>query len=95
MRGRPSLLTTMPNEVSNANVHVLPYNINWMNSVFRSRARAEALLSPERESGNLTTRDYDAAIQFLPGTHHYYPVRPLSSLWLFLRSHLVSLFSAS
>jgi len=64
------------NEVSesNGNVHVLRYNINWMDSVFRSRARAEALLSPERESGNLTTRDYEAAIQFLPGTHHYYPI---------------------
>ena len=67
----------MPSEVSHGNVHVLNYDISWMNSVFRSRARAEALLSPERESGNLTTRDYDTAIQFLPGTHHYYPVRSL------------------
>lgn len=76
-------------------IHVLHYNINWMDSVFRSRARTEALLSPERESGNLTTRDYDAAIQFLPGTHHYYPVRSLARLWLFLRSHSASLSSAS
>ena len=67
-------------EVSNGDVHVLQYNANWINSAFKSRATAEALLSPERESGNLTTRDYDAAIQFLPGTHHYYPVRPLPSL---------------
>lgn len=80
-------------EVSNGDVHVLHYNVNWMDSVFRSRAAAEALLSPERESGNLTSRDYDAAIQFLPGTHHYYPVRSLPSLWLFLRSHLASFFS--
>ncbi|KAF8807493.1 hypothetical protein BYT27DRAFT_7189565 [Phlegmacium glaucopus] len=60
----------MPNDQG----HVLHYNINWMDSVFRSRTRTEALLSPERESGNLTTRDYEAAIQFLPGTHHYYPI---------------------
>lgn len=80
-------------EMSNDNVQVLQYNLNWMNSTFRSRATAEALLSPERESGNLTTRDYDASIQFLPGTHHYYPVRPLPSLRPFLRSHLASLFS--
>lgn len=79
--------------VSNGNVHVLHYNINWIYSAFSSRATAEVLLSPERESGNLTTRDYDAAIQFLPGTHRYYPVRSLPSLWLFLRSHLASLFS--
>lgn len=83
----------MPNEVPNDNVHVLHYNINWMDSVFRSRARAEALLSPERESGNLTTRDYDAAIQFLPGTHHYYPVRSLPRLWSLLRSHSTYFFS--
>ena len=78
-----------------SDIHVLHYNINWMDSVFRSRARTEALLSPERESGNLTTRDYDTAIQFLPGTHRYYPVRCLPRLWLFLRSHSASLSSAS
>ena len=75
-------------EVSNGDVHVLQYNVDWMISVFRSRATVETLLSPEHESGNLTTRDYDTAIQFLPGIHHYYPVRPLPSLWPFLRSHL-------
>jgi hypothetical protein len=61
-------------------VQVLYYNIKWMNSAFTSRAAAEALLSPERDSGNLTSRDYDAAIQFLPNTHSYYPVRSLPSL---------------
>ena len=81
-------------EVSNGDVHELSHNINWMYSAFRSRATAETLLSPERELGNLTTHDYDAAIQFLPSTNHrYYPVRSLPSLWLFLRSHLASLFS--
>ena len=82
-------------EVSNDNVHVLRYNMDWMYSAFGSRATAEALLSPERESGNLTTRDYDAAIKFLPGLHRYYPVRSLLSLWLFLRSHLASLLLVS
>jgi hypothetical protein len=72
------------NEVSNGDVHVLHYNIRWMYSAFRSRAAAETLLSPERESGNLTSRDYDDAIQFLPGPHRHYPVRSLPSIWLFL-----------
>ena len=87
----PSLL--MPSSNSEDNVHVLHYNVNWMYSAFRSRAITEALLSPEHESGNLTSRDYYAAIQFLPGTHRFYPVRSLPSLWLLLRSHLAPLFS--
>jgi hypothetical protein len=76
-------------EVPNGDVHVLVYNVHWMVSTFGSRTAAEALLSPERESGNLTSRDYDTAIQFLPGNHRYYPVRSLSNLWLFLRSHFL------
>ena len=65
-------------EVSNGDVHVLHYNVNWMSSAFKSRAAAEALLSPELESGNLSYRDYDTAIQFLPGPHRYYHVRSLA-----------------
>lgn len=82
-------------EVSNDDAHVLYYNVTWMNSTFKTRAAAEALLSPERESGNLTFRDYNDAIQFLPGPHRYYPVRSLPSLRLFLRSHLASFSSVS
>ena len=73
-------LNTDNSEVSNGDVHVLHYDIDWMDSTFRTRAVAEALLSPERESGNLTSRDYDAAIHFLPGSHRHYPVRSLPSL---------------
>ena len=65
-------------------------NLIWLYSTFTSRATAESLLSPELESGNLTTRDYDNAIRFLPGPHRRYPVRSLPSLCLFLRSHLAS-----
>lgn len=65
-------------EVPNGDVHVLPYNVDWMESAFKSRTATEALLSPERELGNLTSRDYDDAIQFLPGNHRHYPVRSLS-----------------
>ena len=83
-----TLLMPLNSEVSNGDVHVLDYNVNWMYSTFTSRAVAEALLSPERESGNLTSRDYDAAIQFLPGNHRHYQVRFFHSLWLYLRSHL-------
>ena len=87
-------LSDSESEVSNGDVQELLHNINWMYSAFRSRSTAETLLSPERESGNLTTHDYDATIQFLSSTtHRYYPVRSLPSLWIFLRSHLASLFS--
>jgi hypothetical protein len=56
------------------------HNPSWLYSTFKSRATAEVLLSPELESGNLTTRDYDNAIKFLPGAHRRYPVRSLPNL---------------
>ena len=76
-------------EVPNGDVDILLYNVDWMDSTFGSRAAAEALLSPERESGNLTSRDYDDAIQFFSGNHRHYPVRCLSSLWVFIRSQFL------
>ncbi|KIM48116.1 hypothetical protein M413DRAFT_439827 [Hebeloma cylindrosporum] len=55
------------------NAHVVHYNVRWMDSVFKSRDTTEALLSPQREAGNLTSHDYDASLNFLPGYHRYYP----------------------
>lgn len=55
--------------------HVLLYSPFWMDAIFRPRSRAEELLSPERETGNLTPRDYDATIEFLSNYHRQYPVR--------------------
>ncbi|GLB36238.1 hypothetical protein LshimejAT787_0305260 [Lyophyllum shimeji] len=50
----------------------LHYNVRWIESTFPSRAAVESLLAPERESGNVTTHDYEAATQFMPGYHRYY-----------------------
>jgi len=49
----------------------LNYNIDWAERTFHSRAVTEALLGPERESGNITTKDYELAVRFLPGYRHY------------------------
>ncbi|KDR85086.1 hypothetical protein GALMADRAFT_52070, partial [Galerina marginata CBS 339.88] len=54
--------------------NTLAYNVAWMDRVFRSRATAEALLSPERDVGTLTQHDYDVSLQFLPDYHRYYPI---------------------
>ncbi|KAF9569660.1 hypothetical protein CPC08DRAFT_652539 [Agrocybe pediades] len=43
-----------------------------MDRTFRSKAITESLLAPERDKGNITYRDYDASLQFLPGMHRYY-----------------------
>ncbi|KAF9460803.1 hypothetical protein BDZ94DRAFT_1222422 [Collybia nuda] len=50
----------------------LRYNIRWVEHTFTSRNITESLLSPERESGNITTNDYEAATAFLPGFHRHY-----------------------
>jgi len=56
------------------------YNIDVADRIFASRQKTEELLAPEREIGLITPHDYDAAVNFLPGPHRYYPVRvpPLS-----------------
>jgi hypothetical protein len=69
---------TPPNDVKNANV--LRYNVRWMDSVFNSRSTTEALLSPQREAGNLTPNDYNASVDFLSGYHRHYPVCPCAVL---------------
>ncbi|KAF8168010.1 hypothetical protein B0H34DRAFT_670296 [Crassisporium funariophilum] len=50
--------------------NVLKYNIKWMKSTFNSRPTTEALLAPERESGNLNLHDYETAVDFLPAGYH-------------------------
>lgn len=45
-----------------------------MTRTFNSRARVESLLGPELAAGNISSHDYEAAINFLPGFHRYYGV---------------------
>ncbi|RXW24748.1 hypothetical protein EST38_g1104 [Candolleomyces aberdarensis] len=47
-------------------------NLIWMERTFKERATTETLLAPERENGLLTSHDYDAAVNFLPGPHRHY-----------------------
>ncbi|KAL0951068.1 hypothetical protein HGRIS_007806 [Hohenbuehelia grisea] len=51
----------------------LRYNLRWLDETFASSATTEALLSLQRENGNLTTHDYELATDFLPGIHKYFP----------------------
>jgi hypothetical protein len=53
---------------------VLKYNVRWIEHTFTSRLVTESLLSPERESGNITTNDYEAATAFFPGPTRRYGV---------------------
>lgn len=52
----------------------LNYNITWIDRTFHSRSVTEALLAPERESGNISHNDYELATRFLPGPHRHYSV---------------------
>ncbi|KAH9937082.1 uncharacterized protein B0H18DRAFT_1112965 [Fomitopsis serialis] len=52
----------------------MAYPIQWLDSTFNSRARAEELLRPDLESGLITPHDYQLATTFLPGSHRYWPV---------------------
>jgi len=54
------------------------YSINWVEFIFCSRAVAEELLTPEREAGNLTSADYEKALNFLPRAKQY-SYRPVCS----------------
>ncbi|GJE87628.1 hypothetical protein PsYK624_037110 [Phanerochaete sordida] len=47
--------------------------VQWLDSVFKTRARSEELLRPELENGVISQHDYELATQFLPGYHRYYP----------------------
>lgn len=69
----------------------LNYNIRWIEQTFHSLSLTESLLSPERESGNLTTNDYELAIRFLPGFHRHYRVQLPISLPIILNSLILKL----
>ncbi|KZT72763.1 hypothetical protein DAEQUDRAFT_735764 [Daedalea quercina L-15889] len=51
----------------------MAYPVQWLDATFSSRARAEALLKPDLESGLITPHDYHLATQFLPAPHRYWP----------------------
>lgn len=53
----------------------LRYNVRWVERTFTTKHITESLLAPERVSGNITDRDYDAATKFFPGFHRHYRVR--------------------
>lgn len=50
----------------------LRYNIPWVEHTFANPTLTTQLLSKEREDGNISQRDYDVALRFLPGRHRYY-----------------------
>jgi len=52
----------------------LRYNVRWIEHTFTSRPVTQSLLSPERDAGNLTTNDYEAATNFFPGPSRRYRV---------------------
>lgn len=47
--------------------------LNWVFQTFDSRTRTAELLAPELENSSLTQHDYELAINFLPGTHRFWP----------------------
>ncbi|KAF8640929.1 hypothetical protein AX17_000576 [Amanita inopinata Kibby_2008] len=52
----------------------LTYNIRWIENTFDSHPTTETLLAPQRESGNITTNDYELATRFLPASHRHYRI---------------------
>ncbi|KAF7337496.1 hypothetical protein MSAN_02222600 [Mycena sanguinolenta] len=43
------------------------YDVAWIDRTFHRRKTAESLLGPELENGNLTQKDYDRLVAFVPG----------------------------
>jgi hypothetical protein len=50
----------------------------WLDRTFKSRSSTEALLRPDLESGLITEHDYQAAANFLPRWHRYWPVSQIT-----------------
>lgn len=69
----------------------LNYNVRWIERTFSSPSVTQSLLSPERDAGNITTNDYEAAASFFPGPTRRYCVGllPLTHLYLYLINTLV------
>ncbi|KAG6897344.1 hypothetical protein C0992_002270 [Termitomyces sp. T32_za158] len=50
-------------------VHV---DLFWAHRTLADRHSTETLLAPEREAGNVSPHDYEAAVQFSQGPHRFY-----------------------
>ncbi|KAG6877639.1 hypothetical protein C0993_005348 [Termitomyces sp. T159_Od127] len=48
------------------------YNFFQVQRTLAGRHAAETFLAPEREAGNVSPHDYDAAVQFSAGPHRFY-----------------------
>ncbi|KAF9532018.1 hypothetical protein CPB83DRAFT_848196 [Crepidotus variabilis] len=66
------------------------HSLRWTEFVFSSRAVTEELLSPERESGNLTDHDYHQAVEFLSSAP-LLKFRPLLASLLFGSTAVIGL----
>ncbi|KAK7063976.1 hypothetical protein R3P38DRAFT_2821590 [Favolaschia claudopus] len=56
----PSALTPPPPQK-------LSYDVTWVESTFNRRKYADSLLLPEMDNGNLTRKDYEGLVAFVPG----------------------------
>ncbi|PPQ70779.1 hypothetical protein CVT24_001066 [Panaeolus cyanescens] len=56
---------------NNKTTKLLKYNPLWVDSVFTTRSKTEQLLAPERELGNISHHDYEAAVAFFPNYHRH------------------------
>lgn len=53
----------------------LDYNPYWVDRNLTNRRSTEALLAPERDAGNVSPNDYEAAVEFSASPHRFYRVR--------------------
>ncbi|TFY71484.1 hypothetical protein EVG20_g1511 [Dentipellis fragilis] len=56
------------------------YPLPWLEGTFSSRNRTDSLLRPELENGTITLHDFNAAVDFYPRSHRYWPVRAMTRL---------------
>jgi hypothetical protein len=63
----------------------ITWPLQWINKTFTSRARTEEILKPELE-GSLNYKDFEKAVDFLPGNHRHWQ----SGLGLLASSLLLS-----
>lgn len=67
------------------------YNVRYVDLMFPSRSVTETLLGPERETGNVTDNDYEAAKHFFSNFHRSYRVCLLFALSASYSSSLISI----
>lgn len=51
--------------------------LQWIDKTFTSRVRTEEILKPELEE-SLNYKDFEKAVDFLPGSHRHWQVRVLA-----------------